>query len=72
MFKKIDLGGFFSVKVVFGSKVYRRCFALSRKKMASNSGDNVEDKLADDATRVVGNEGEFHHSRDEHPLGDLS
>ena len=67
VFKKIGPRGFFLVKVVLSSRAYRRCFTLGHKKMASSDRDNAKDKPTDGAARVAGDEGESHHSRDEHP-----
>ena len=35
--------------------------------MASSGKDNAKDNLVDGTTTVAGDEGESHHSRDEHP-----
>lgn len=72
VFKKIGLGGYFLVKVILGSKAYHKFFALGHKKMAFNDGDNAEDNPIDGIAAITGDEGEFHHSRDEHPRGDHS
>ncbi|GFY90892.1 hypothetical protein Acr_07g0010880 [Actinidia rufa] len=52
VFKKLGLGGYFKVPVVFSSKMFEKCFALNRKGMASNSGDNSEDNSVEEATNA--------------------
>ena len=61
VFKKLGSGGFFSIKVVLGSRAFRRCFALDLKKMAFNCGDNAEDEPEEGTVLVAGNENESHH-----------
>ncbi|GFZ14492.1 hypothetical protein Acr_24g0006820 [Actinidia rufa] len=65
-------GDLYSVKVVLNSKSFFRSFGLNYKLMAYSGEDNAENKLVGNAAQVVGDEGESHHSRDEHPRGDHS
>ena len=60
----VEGGNLYSVKLVFGSKTFRRSFGLSSKSMASSGGNNGEDAPVSEAALVAGDDGESHHSRD--------
>ncbi|GFZ21475.1 hypothetical protein Acr_29g0006370 [Actinidia rufa] len=62
--EKIGGRGFFPVMTILGSKVFCKCFAFGRKKMASSGGDNAEDKHTEGAAQVVGDEGTSAHPGD--------
>ena len=63
-------GDFFPIKEVLESTSFHRCFKLSSKSMASSGGDDGKDIPTSGATPIAGDEGESHHSRDDHRRGD--
>ena len=59
----LQLGEFYSVKDILCLKAFLKCFAFASPQMASNGGDNAEEKNIGDAPRFAANESESCHSR---------
>ncbi|GFZ14502.1 hypothetical protein Acr_24g0006920 [Actinidia rufa] len=58
-------GNFFTIKEVLESKSFNRCFKLGSKSMAFSCENNGDGIPTSGAAPIMGDEGEFHHSRGE-------
>ena len=68
----ISGGNSFTIKEVFESKFFRKCFKVASQFMASNEGNKGDNPLTGSAAPIAGDEGESLHSLDEPRLGDPS
>ncbi|GFY97471.1 hypothetical protein Acr_12g0000120 [Actinidia rufa] len=56
---------FYSVKNILRSKAFLRCFAITSQAMASNGGDNAEEKNVGDVPHITADKGESRRFQDD-------